>query len=397
MLRSLRKYLFHPVVLIVLLGLGGCATIVRNGVPLGLMDEARISGVDDVRAWGDEPLKNASQLAQIRLRQINKTRPEFLRPDKQRIVSFLALTGGGADGAFGAGFLKGWTASRRRPEFEVVTGVSTGALIAPFAFLGSRYDDELEEIFTQYSTSDLLSLNVLAGLFGGSALSNSTPMFKLISKYIDRKFMAEVAHQHLRGRRLLIGTTNLDAERPVIWNMGRIAIRNTPKALKLFRKVILASASIPGVFPPVYIDVEADGLPHREMHVDGGTTNNIFLLPEHFDVKKFIPSVAGRTNLRLYIIVNSHVQPQPKVIEATTYSIAERSISTLIKQQTAGDLLRLYVESQQNRIDYNMAAVPADFNEVSKEAFDKDYMGKLYAVGYNAAAKGYKWRRQPPD
>ena len=327
------------------------------------------------------------------LKQIRKTRPEILK--RQHVNNYLALSGGGSKGAFGAGYLNGWTASGKRPQFEIVSGVSAGALIAPFAFLGPAYDRQLKEIYTQYSTKDILSPQVLAGLTGGSAISSTEPLKKLIARYVDRDLINAIAREHAKGRRLLVGTTNIDAERPVVWDMGRIAGLKTDKSIALFRSVLLASAALPGLFPPVYIKVTADGQTFEEMHVDGGTTENAFLLPAHLDLSA-VDKKSGRKPIRrLYIITNDKTSPSPDTTKSTALGIAGRSISTLIKQQTQGDLIKLYLRARENRISYNLISIPATFNAKSKEPFDRAYMRKLFDIGYELAKSRAKWRKKP--
>lgn len=374
----------------------GCASTVRQAVPPQLTDNADVVDFSSVRRWGDEPPRDARLMAQERRAQIAATRPELLDRSRRHAFNFLVLSGGGHDGAYGAGILNGWTAAGNRPEFEVVTGVSTGALIAPLAFLGPEYDPQLKEIYTQYSTRDLLSPSILGGLFGGSSLTSSQPLYELISKYVDRKFLAAVAREHNRGRRLLIGTTNLDAERSVVWDMGKIAQRNSPEALRLFRQIMMASVSIPGLFPPVYIDVKIGNKTYQEMHVDGGTTDNAFLLPANFSFEDFQDGDILRNHLKLYLIVNSKTSPEAKQVKPTTFSVAGRSISTLIKQQTAGDVIQIYLSSQKNKIAFHLASVPSDFNHENNEPFDIKYMTALYDLGYQQAKSGYDWQQKPP-
>ena len=376
--------------------LTGCATtIVRNAVPPGLANQVEVVGVQHVRLWGDAPIENLNALAEERHQQISTTRPHILKK-KTLPVNLLALSGGGSSGAFGAGFLNGWTASGKRPDFEVVSGVSAGALLAPFAFLGPAYDRQAREIFTLYGTKEILRRQVLAGLSGGTAVTSSEPLANLIARYVDRSFLTAVAAEHAKGRRLLVGTTNLDAERPVVWNMGRIAQQNSNQALALFRKVLLASASIPGIFPPVFIGVTTDGKVYQEMHVDGGTTDNAFLLPAQFDVRSLQRAKRAKEKLAIYVIVNAKTDPDPISVKPNTFDILGRSISTMIRQQTEGDLLRLYLRAKKNAITFRMASVPVEFDVESKEPFDKRFMSALYATGYESALKGYKWKRKPP-
>ncbi len=233
--------------------LSACATTsLRDVVPPELADQARVAGLRDqnIRIWGDEAPKDFKKMAEVFARQRQATLAAAGKTRGTIRDDMLVISGGGSDGAFGAGLLNGWTAHGTRPKFVVVTGVSTGALMAPFAFLGPRYDPTLKEFYTSYSTKDILRPTVLAGLLGGNAaLGSSEPLANLIKKYLTRSVMREIAAEHAKGRRLLVGTTNLDAERPVIWNMGAIATIGNDRALALMRKVLLASAAIPGVFP----------------------------------------------------------------------------------------------------------------------------------------------------
>lgn len=377
--------------------LAGCAaSMARNAVPPELANVVQVSAVPNVRHWGDAPLKDPQRVADMRYQQIKAKRPHLLKGSSKGLA-MLAISGGGADGAFGAGLLAGWTARGDRPEFEIVAGVSTGALSAPFAFLGSDYDDELTEIYTEYSTSDLIQQQVLAGLIGGSSVTSTKPLEKLIEKYMSKRVLAEIAREYNKGRRLLVGTTNLDSERPVVWNMGGIAARGTPEARALFRRVLLASAALPGLFPPVFLQVESDGRTFEEMHVDGGTTDNAFLLPAEFDASRYDRRRDRRGKHRLYIIANAKLAPDREVVEASTLAIAGRSISTLIKQQLHGDLLKIYLRAQRNGIAFRLASIPPSFKEKSSEPFDKAYMRKLYDAGFALGRSDNPWSARPAE
>ncbi len=214
----------------------------------------------------------------------------------------------------------------------------------------------------------------------------------MIAKYVDRKLFKAIADEHAKGRRLLVGTTNIDADRPVIWNMGQIAQRGTNEALELFRSVLLASAALPGLFPPVFVKVSADGKTYEEMHVDGGTTDNAFLIPQIANVKAFGDPGWKR---KLYIIANDKTGPAPDMTKARTMDILGRSMATLIKQQLEGDLIKLYLRSKKNAIDYNEISIPSSFREKAKEAFDKEYMRRLYKLGYEMGRAGIEWRKKP--
>jgi hypothetical protein len=365
-------------------------------VPPAFADKAAVIEGVQVRYWGDRAPDNIGALAAEKWAQVRANRPELLTKGTRPQISFLAISGGGSDGAFGAGLLVGWSARGNRPEFDIVTGISTGALTAPFAFLGSRYDPALKAVYTTYSTDQLVKKQAVRGLLGGEALSSNAPLAAVIASYINEGFLTEVAHEHARGRRLLIGTTNLDAQRPVIWDMGKIATSGDPQALALFRNVLLASAAIPGVFPPVHVKVQVEGKVHEEMHVDGGTTNQVFLLPTQIRTGGTDAKLGISPIRRLYIIRNGRVAPEFKAVKASTLAIAGRSISTLIKTQAIGDLYQMYELARNNGISYNLAYIPGDFPDTSNEAFDQEYMSKLFDLGFELGQSGSAWKKTPP-
>jgi len=374
-----------------------CAAEVRNIAPPVALNEAQMLGIEssEIRFWGDEVPKNIKDIVAKAQAKYDKVLAAGGARKAGSVENILTISGGGSDGAFGAGLLNGWTKSGKRPKFSVVTGVSTGALIAPFAFLGPDKDHLLREFYTQHATKDIVEPTIVQGIFGGAALSNSAPLARLIAKYIDRATFNRIAQEHKRGRYLLIGTTNIDAQRSVIWDMGEIASIGTDAALRLFRKVILASASIGGAFPPVKIDVMINGQRRQELHVDGGTTDNIVLMPVQINMGLFDKGRKKKPKRRIYILVNSHLNPEWKATEATAIDIASRSISTLIKHQTIGDVRKLYDFSKKNKMDFNLATIPVDFKEVSKEAFDKNYMTKLFRYGEKLGTEGFPWSKEP--
>ena len=368
----------------------------RIAVPEDLISQASVTGLTRIRFWGDQSPPNLNEIIKEKFAQMRASRPKMVKAGARPTLNFLAISGGGSDGAFGAGLLSGWSARGTRPEFEIVTGISTGALIAPFAFLGKRYDPVIKEIYTSYTTKDFLIKRPLKGLVGGQALASSAPFQRLIAKYVTTALMAEIAKENNRGRRLLIGTTNLDAQRPVIWDAGKIAASGHPQALDLLRKIFLASASIPGAFPPVFIDVTADGKVFQEMHVDGGTTTQVFLMPSQLMVKDIDRKTRVRARRTVYVIRNGRLNPETSPVPDRTLSIASRSISTLIKNQGNGDLYRLHSFARRNNMRFKLSYIPADFKNTSAEVFDKVYMNKLFDVGYQLGRSGYKWKTTPP-
>lgn len=380
--------------------LSACATTLpRAVVPEGLATTATVAGYEDVRSWGDQKSAALDASLGARVGQIETSgRFDVLKSGKSIDVSYLVLSGGGGDGAYGAGLLAGWSEAGTRPEFEIVTGVSTGALIAPFAFLGPAYDRQLTEIYTTIETKDIATPQVLAGVLGGDAVADSAPLRAQIARFVDGRLLAAVAGEHDRGRRLLVATTNIDAQRPVIWDMGAIAKRGTEHGLELFRDVLLASASIPGVFPPVRVEVTAGGKGYQELHVDGGTVNQLFLLPfdarlDSYAARKINPKKIRR---HLYVVRNTKITPEYKPIEEKTFDLVGRSVSTLIKSQGVGDLYKVYLEARAQRMAFNYGAIPPSFTLQSQEPFDKAYMQQLFRLGYEEGRAGYPWQKLPP-
>jgi len=368
----------------------GCASLTpRNALPEAAAANIDLDGFHDIRYWGDETTADAATL------QVPNKASEALRLHKVgRPPNFLAISGGAEDGAFGAGLLAGWGDAGDRPTFQLVTGVSSGALIAPFVFLGRERDRELRDIFTNYGRKDIFTFNV-PSLLEGSGLVDNSPLVHLIEKYVDAEFLREVARERARGRVLLIGTTNLDAQRPVLWDMGRIAASDSPEALDLFRKVLLASATLPGVFAPVRMKVRIGGKQYDELHVDGGVTRQVFIPPS------ILRLVAGNSErlavgARLYVIRNGRIQPQWEQVKDNVFAISQRSLSTLIKNQSIGDLYRIYSITGKNGIEFNLASIPIDFRAQSNEPFNLTYMRALFERGYDMGRRGYPWLKSLP-
>lgn len=309
---------------------------------------------------------------------------------------FLAISGGGDDGAFGAGLLCGWADSGTRPSFKLVTGISTGALIAPFAFLGSAYDSELRTMFTRIDAGEVYSGEGLFGVIFGEALYNTAPLFHLISHYVDKKMMADIAREYKKGRLLLIGTTNLDVQRPVIWNIGAIAASGRPGALELVRKILLASAAVPGLFPPVMIDVQAGGRTFQEMNVDGGAVAQAFLYPPQITQQIDLRGKHYLRERRAYIIRNGRLDPEWASVDRRFLSISGRAISTMIHYSGYNDILRMYNTTQRDGVDFNLAYIGRDFHSFRHHDFDPAYMRSLFDYGYAQGRKGNEWHKAPP-
>jgi len=377
-----------------LLAVAGCAsTPKRNPVPPELTSQVGIEGIPEARFWGDEwPKFSLERFETYNDVDFRKHFPGVYG----KIHSYLASTGGGGNGAFGAGLFAGWTASGTRPEFTMVTGISTGALTAPFAFLGSDYDDELKEVYTTTSTKDILKERGIISAIFSDSMSDTTPMKALIAKYVTADIVSAIAREHQRGRRLFVGTVNLDAGRSVIWNIGAIAASDYTHKLELIHDILRASAAIPVAFPPVAISVESNGRQYEELHVDGGTGSQVFVYPAAVDWKRITKKLKVQGDPRVYVIRNSFLEPDYQGIKRRVMPIASRSIDSLIRTQGIGDLYQIYVLCERDGNDFNLAYIPAEFTDEPSEGFDPVYMGKLYELGYQMASKGYPWVKAPP-
>jgi Patatin-like phospholipase len=378
--------------------LAGCTSTTaatRTTLSAAVALAAEVPNMPRVRHWGDRLPPDLGQLVAERDAQLKAFRPQLLL-NRKAPLNFLALSGGGGDGAFGAGVLNGWTSAGTRPEFEVVTGISAGALMAPLAFLGQSRDAGLRELYTAYGTKDLVNFKVLTGIFGGSAITGDNELKALIAKFATDDLLAQVAAEHARGRRLYVGTTNLDAQRPVVWDMGAIAASNAPNKAQLFRDVLLASASVPGLFPPVLIDAVSGSQKLEEVHVDGGATAEVFFLPPQILSAALREKQKGRAPIRLYVISNGKLSPEWAAVQPSTFPIVTRSIDTLIKSQWRSDLSALYATAQTSGIDFNLLGVPDSFALKPKETFDKAYMTALFDVGRQMGAGAPPWLKSPP-
>ena len=373
--------------------MSGCATShKRTPLPEAYGDTAQIPYIPNARFWGDTlPTGLQEKFSEIK-EQIREKEPEA----KYQPIDYLAISGGGANGVFGAGLLVGWTASGNRPDFRIVTGISTGALIAPFAFLGPKYDAKLKKLYTTTSTKDILEKRSLLSILTADSAADTTPLREMLRNEIDVKVLEDIVAEHDKGRRLFIGTTNLDAKRPVIWNIGIIAKSGVPNALELVRDILVASASIPGAFTPIYIEVEADGHRYDEIHVDGGTSSQVFLYPASLDMRWAMRQAGLKGKSRIYVIRNSRMEPDWKTVKPKIIPILDNTISTLIRTQGMGDLYRIYLGAQRDGMDYNLSFIPSDFDEKPKEVFDPEYMGKLFDLGYQMTKNGYPWEKVPP-
>lgn len=350
--------------------LAGCATMPPR-TPYTLSD----FNAGQVMA---EPIRYLTNGSEQEYRQLADTldaqrRAKGLEPPR----TLLALSGGSDKGALSAGLLNAWTKRGDRPIFDIVTGVSTGALIAPFAFLGSDQDDELRAIYTGIDDRNIYKKQLVSGLLGGASILDSAPLQSLIARYVTPAFLERIATEHQNGRRLLVVTTNLDAERGVIWDMGAIAASSDPRRLKLFRQVLLASASIPGAFPPVLIKSSVQGRSFSEMHVDGGAVGGFFVLPRAM----LSGGARSRSPGAFYLLYNGRFTPQFAVTKPRTFSILSKALNTVLGQMDRDMAEDIRVFAAQRDAQFAMCAIEDDFVAVPAPLFDRKFMNALYAYG----------------
>jgi predicted acylesterase/phospholipase RssA len=396
--RRSRREVFRLAAGAALLGLPGCALPERSpAVPSSRTGQATVLGIPNERffpALDIDPLEAEFIAALERQRRARGLKTLADMPQLQ----LLAISGGGENGAFGAGLLSGWSTQGTRPAFDLVTGISTGALTAPFAFLGPDYDAQLRAVYTETAPHEImLRRSITAALFN-DAMADNEPLFRTISRFVDDRMLAGIAAAYDSGRLLLIASTNIDAQVPVIWNIGAIAKSGHPKAADTIRRILLASAAIPGAFPPSMIDVTMDGRSYQEMHVDGGAIAQTFLYPSALTRNRAQRRRTGQpvVDARVFVIRNGRLDPEWAAVERRTLGIAGRAIATMIAIAGYNDVIRIYGITQRDGIDYNLAFMGSDFNQVLPSPFDSAYMRALYNYGYQRALHGYDWAKRPP-
>ena len=385
------------VLCVILLGLTSCASTSRlPAVPLSLATKTKLLDIPDARFYAvgdtDKLLAFAEKVYERRSRAGLSAKTS----------SVLAISGGGDDGAFGGGLLLGWSERGDRPEFDTVTGISTGALTAPFAFLGSGYDPAIRQVYTNTDADDIFEKRNLLAIVASDAMADTTPLRNMIARFVDDKLIGRIAEQYQKGRLLLIMTTNLDQGRAVIWNIGAIAESGHPRTRELIVDILLASASLPGAFPPVMIDITVDGKRYQEMHVDGGAISQAFLYPPSLSFKK-VKEILKADGLKYkkhkriaYIIRNGRLYRPEANVERSTLAILTQTTTTMTAASGVNDTYRIYLTTKRDGVDFNLAYIADDFALPYKGPFDKGYMTALFDYGFQQGLAGYPWQKTPP-
>lgn len=365
------------------MALGACASVPRQTYTAAEAQVAEVAGIPNARAFADASMATLSGM--------------MASPGAQaRPFAYLALSGGGGDGAYGAGVLKGWSEAGTRPKFSLVSGVSTGALTAPFAFLGPAYDPTLEDIYTSGVAATLVKDPSLVNVVFGSGLFGDGRLRDLVGRYVTPELLTAVAAEHAKGRRLLVVTTNLDSKRAMIWNMGAIAASGAPNATALFRDVLTASASVPAVFPAQLLDVEASGHGFQELHIDGSVVTPVFTVPQSVIVNGR-GRAAAPSKADIYILMNGRIEPDFELVPDDTLSIVEQTVATGSQARSSASLAATYAFARANRIGFHLTYIDdAAPRTTTAKGFDTGYMRSLYQIGYEKARSGTAWQETLP-
>jgi len=353
-------------------------------------------GYPGVRDWGDEKSDRIDERIAYFVAQLEAAKSaEGSFPNEGRMDS-LVLSGGGSDGLFSAGLLIGWSEAGSRPDFTIVTGISAGALVAPFAFLGSEYDDVLRGFIAEATTEPLAVSRYISGVLDGVGLVDNSRLARLLRRAISPEVVRAIAREHDKGRRLIVGTTNLDAQRPVHWRIDQIAkigLDRPEETADLITRILMASASIPGAFAPQFFEVERNGDTFSEMHVDGGVTHQLIFVPLNVDFAAKLPPEIYDFARRgtIYVVRNSKLSPEHRGIDISTFEIMSRAVSTLIKFDGIADIELLRLAAVRDGFGIKVTSVPKSFAVTEDELFDPKYMKALFDLGLELGGKPDVW------
>ncbi|MEZ8635435.1 patatin-like phospholipase family protein [Vibrio cyclitrophicus] len=344
----------------------------------------------------EEPLRIwASEAPDFLYSADDQTTPITVSGDQ---LNILALSGGGANGAFGAGILIGLEESGQLKDYSIVTGISAGALMAPFVFIGGDAFSKMKEVMLNINDKSVLGKKNFLNTVFKDAFTDGEHLYQFIAEAFPEPMIEQIATQHRSGKRLFIGTTHFDSGELVIWNVGAIANSDMPNKSELIYKVLAASASIPGVFPPQFINVEHEGVIFEELHVDGGLATQVFFNPSNFDYQQISDSLGLETSPQLDIIRNGSLKAPYHSLRDKGLDLVAKSVSSLTLAQTRGDLYRMKYICEINNIDMQFTYMEHDFGyaKYTKDMFDEHYLLTIYKYGYHKATRGKPWVTELP-
>lgn len=389
------------------IAVGGAVALSKSAGSKGRLGLS--SAMSEARPWGAidfeiHPSPVPSGVESSIIQSLRDELPSQFDPDSDGVKNydFLALSGGGSHGAFGAGVLCGWSERDDRPDFRIVTGVSTGALQASSAFIGREGDHLLEKAFTGISNDDVfVARSSLEALFSDGA-KDTAPLRRLLERMVDEKLLAAVAAKHRRGGRLFVGSTNIDGGSFVMWDLGAIAASGRPDARDRYIDVLMASSAVPALFPPVYFDVEIDGRTHRQMHVDGGAASQLFfrgLMLDFIDSLDAIGPDRPRPRMRLFLLRNGRADGSARsgLVQPNTLDIAAASIEQLFRLSTSSSLFRLYTLANRFGIEFKVRSISGELTPTFSNAdFDREGMTALFEAGRQLGRQSDAWSSVPP-
>ena len=365
-------------------------------------------------AWGAVPFQTAasgldSKFTESLLNSFQAKRDAMRQAGNDGKIPFIALTlsGGGSRGAYGAGVLSGWTKRGDRPQFDVVTGISTGSLMATHVFLGPDYDDDLE-IYKHISNDDVFErhgiLSTLLSVRRSPAAFDTTPLRETLLTIISEETLDLVAAEHRKGRRLFIGSTNLDANVFTVWDMGVIADSDRPDRLQHYVDIVMASAAFPIAFPPIYIEVEGEAGTYTQMHGDGGIRETVFFFNYGlFEDFRLVLEAEGITDSDfkedLYLLINGPIVSTGtktyKPVDGNMVAVADAAVTSLMTKVTQGSIYRLWVLAMAHGADFHISFVPPDYTfSTGSLNFDPREQTSLFELGYQQALEGTAWATQ---
>lgn len=392
-----RAVLSAPALAAALLTLARRAIERGSAVPAALQDRAGIPGIPNAalgRCAGGRAARRG--IRRPGRRGTTCGAPAWIRPAPNAAGVSAGAVRGSDHGSFGAGVLVGWTEAGTRSEFKLVTGISTGALIAPLAFLGSGKDHVLLEVYTELGPNQIFRRRDWLSILASDSLSDTRPLLATICRHMDEATLTAIVEEYRKGRLLLIVKTNLDSMRPSIWDIGVIEASSSHDALGLVCRIMLASASVPTVFPPVMFEVEANGHRFQEMDVDGGAIAQTFLSPSALTRDpRDRAALLGRER-HAWVIRNVRLGSEWHETERAVLSIAGRAISSMIAYSGRNDLQRLQAQAERHGIAFNLAYIRDDFTLPWERPFDRAWMRALYEYGRRRALDGRAWERSHP-